>query len=152
VIKGKMPRGQTRVAAGIIRKEQRILIARRPPGKHLEGLWEFPGGKQEDGETIQECLVREIREELDILVEPVSLVMTSAHEYPEKRVVLYFFECMKISGTPRPVQGQELIWARPFELFDLEFPPPDRALVEKLAMDFNTSRPGIQPASPEGMP
>ncbi len=100
MIKDKMARRQTRVAAGIIRKDQRILIARRPPGKHLEGLWEFPGGKQEDGETIRECLVREIREELDILVEPVSLVMTSAHEYPDKHVVLYFSGACQ-SGHPQ---------------------------------------------------
>jgi mutator protein MutT len=109
-----------------------ILIARRLPGKHREGMWEFPGGKQEDGETLRQCLVREIREELDILVQPLSLVMTSAHEYPEKRVVLYFFDCMQLSGTPRPVQGQELRWVKPADLIDLEFPPPDRSVVERL--------------------
>ncbi len=116
-----------------------ILIARRPPGKHLEGLWEFPGGKQESGETLRECLVREIREELDILVEPLSLIMTSAHDYPEKSVVLYFFDCRWLSGNPRPIQGQELRWVMPVELWDLEFPPPDRALVEKLVRN-----PGIE--------
>ncbi len=116
-----------------------ILIATRPPGKHLEGLWEFPGGKQESGETLRECLVREIREELDILVEPLSLIMTSAHDYPEKSVVLYFFDCRWLSGNPRPIQGQELRWVMPVELWDLEFPPPDRALVEKLVRN-----PGIE--------
>ncbi|MFO8091236.1 MAG: 8-oxo-dGTP diphosphatase MutT [Desulfatiglandaceae bacterium] len=133
------PRDKVRVTAGIIRKGPMILIATRPPGKHLEGLWEFPGGKQESGETLRECLVREIREELDILVEPLSLIMTSAHDYPEKSVVLYFFDCRWLSGNPRPIQGQELRWVMPVELWDLEFPPPDRALVEKLVRN-----PGIE--------
>jgi mutator protein MutT len=122
-----------RVTAGIIRKGPMILIARRPPGKHLEGLWEFPGGKQEPGETLQECVAREIREELAIVVEPVSLIMTAAHEYPEKRVVLYFFDCRWLSGIPRPTQGQELRWVAPSELETLEFPPPDRVVVDRLA-------------------
>lgn len=130
---------QVKVTAGIIRKGSKILIARRPPGKHLEGLWEFPGGKQESGETLRECLVREIREELDILVEPLSLIMTSAHDYPEKRVILYFFDCRWLSGIPRPIQAQELRWVLPDELWGLEFPPPDRALVETLA-----GKPGIE--------
>ncbi|HDR16245.1 MAG TPA: 8-oxo-dGTP diphosphatase MutT [Desulfobacteraceae bacterium] len=131
---------QVHVTAGIIRNGPMILIARRPPGKHLEGFWEFPGGKQEAGETLRECLVREIREELDILVKPLALVMTSAYEYPQRRVVLYFFDCMQVSGSPRPVQGQELRWVKPSELMDLEFPPPDRALVERLIRNPDVDR------------
>jgi mutator protein MutT len=123
------------VTAGVIRKDGRILIARRPPGTHLEGLWEFPGGKQEPGETLRECLIREIREELDILVEPLSLIMTSAHQYADRSVVLHFFDCLILSGEPRPDLGQELRWVGPEELGLLSFPPPDGALVEKLAED-----------------
>ena len=129
------------VTAGVIRKDGRILVSRRTPGSHLEGLWEFPGGKREAGETLRECLAREIREELDLAVQPVSLIMTAAHEYEDKSVVLHFFECRVLSGEPRAVHGQEFRWVAPHELRELEFPPPDGELVERLA----APPPGLRP-------
>lgn len=132
MIEGAFDGNPIHVTAGVVRKEGKILIARRPPGKHLEGLWEFPGGKLEPGETLSECMVREIREELGILVEPVSLIMTSANRYPDRSVVLHFFECRILSGEPGGDPGQELKWVAPEELSLFRFPPPDRALVEFL--------------------
>jgi 8-oxo-dGTP diphosphatase len=128
------------VTAGVIRKAGKILIARRPPGKHLEGLWEFPGGKREMGETLRKCLIREMREELNIVVEPLSLIMTKAHEYTDKSVILYFFDCLLLSGEPRPVQGQDLKWVEPEELGMFDFPPPDSALIDFLMGGGNSPR------------
>jgi len=109
------------------------LIARRLPGKHLGGMWEFPGGKQEPGETLEECLAREIREELSLLVKPLSLIMTSPHDYGDWSVLLHFFHCRIISGNVRPDRGQEIRWVKPEELELFDFPPPDGKLIRFLA-------------------
>ena len=98
-----------RVAAAVIDRGAAVLVTRRLRGTHLEGLWEFPGGKCEPGETIHDCLVREIREELDVEVTPGATLLVTRHDYPEKTVELHFVEC-GIDGEPAPQQGQQMQW------------------------------------------
>ena len=123
------------VTAGLIFRGGEILITKRPPGYHLAGLWEFPGGKQEPDETLEECLVREIKEELDIEISADRLFMTVYHEYEKKIVSLHVFECTHIKGDPRGVEGQEIRWVQPLTLAQYEFPPPDQEVIERLISD-----------------
>jgi len=120
------------VTAGLIFKDGRILIAERPQGYHLAGLWEFPGGKQEQGETLEECLEREIKEEVDIEIKTERHFVTVRHEYEKKVVSLHVFECTLISGDPRGLDGQEIKWVEPSVLQQYEFPPPDQEVIELL--------------------
>jgi len=121
----------TEVVAAVIEREGRILIARRPAGSHLGGLWEFPGGKRQAGETPEAALVREIREELDAAVTVGELLEDVEWSYPEKTVTLRFFRCA-LEGDPRAVEGQELAWVAPADLGRYDFPPADQALVARL--------------------
>jgi 8-oxo-dGTP diphosphatase len=120
------------VAAAVIRRSDTYLVTRRQAGVHLEGYWEFPGGKCDSGEALEACLVREIREELDVRVRVGEELLAVAHEYPERIVELRFFEC-ELEGEPRPVLGQEMQWVRRSELGSLAFPPADAELLELLA-------------------
>jgi 8-oxo-dGTP diphosphatase len=121
------------VAAALIQDEAgRYLITRRLPGSHLEGLWEFPGGKREPGETLEECLRRELGEELgaDFMVgEKVESVTWC---YPEKTVTLHFYRCRLASGTIEPRQRQSVAWVAPAQLDDYPLPPADRTLLSRL--------------------
>lgn len=120
------------VAAGLICQRGRYLIAKRKPGTHLGGLWEFPGGKREGGESMEECLRRELREELGIEVAGPKLFRVIRHEYPEKTVELHFFLCDAFSGTPEPHGCDALAWVAPGDLNRYDFPPADRPIVESL--------------------
>ncbi|MGE3707528.1 MAG: 8-oxo-dGTP diphosphatase MutT [Vicinamibacterales bacterium] len=119
------------VAAAVIIRDGRFLVTRRPAGVHLEGHWEFPGGKCEPGETLAECLTRELREELAVYSEVRGAVLTTAHDYPDRRVELHFIRC-KILGEPRPQQGQEMRWVPRSALPGLKFPPADEELIQLL--------------------
>lgn len=88
------------VGCGIIRRGGKVLIAQRPHGSHLSGYWEFPGGKKHEGETIEDCLRREIFEELGIRVEPSEELCVRYHDYPDRRLRLRFYFCDWISGNP----------------------------------------------------
>jgi mutator protein MutT len=120
------------VAAGLIYREGRYLIAKRKPGAHLGGLWEFPGGKREADETLEECLRRELYEELSIQVDIPIPFRIIRHEYPEKTVELHFFHCAIERGQPRPVGCAELRWVLPRELSQYQFPPADRPIIDAL--------------------
>ena len=122
------------VAAALIFDSDRLLIAKRPPGVHLEGLWEFPGGKREPGETYESCLLREIREELgcEVLVGP--MLHESEHAYPEKSVRIRFFQCRVVSGMPEPLECAALRWVSQDSLGQFQFPEADQALIEQLKM------------------
>ena len=122
------------VAAALIFDSDRLLIAQRPPGVHLEGLWEFPGGKREPGETYEACLLREIREELgcEVLVGP--MLHEAEHAYPEKCVRIRFFQCQLVSGVPEPLECAALRWVSPDSLGQFQFPEADQALIELLKM------------------
>lgn len=120
-----------RVAAAVIERGTRVLVTRRLAGTHLAGLWEFPGGKCEDGEPIEACLARELREELAVDVTPRETLLVTSHAYPEKTVELHFIAC-DMAGEPLPQQGQEWRWVERAALDTLEFPEADAALVEQL--------------------
>jgi 8-oxo-dGTP diphosphatase len=120
------------VVAAVIEREGRILIARRPARLHLGGLWEFPGGKRQEGESAPEALAREIREELGATVTVGPLLETVDWTYPGKRVRIAFFRC-RLDGEPRALEGQEMAWVAPADLPRYEFPPADATLVERLS-------------------
>lgn len=119
------------VVAAVIERGGRVLIARRHVGSHLGGLWEFPGGKRQDGETAEAALVREIREELDAAVSVGELLDDVEWRYPEKTVRLRFFRCA-LEGEPRAAEDQEIAWVAPADLGGYEFPPADEGLVARL--------------------
>ena len=120
------------VAAALIVHEGRYLLTKRKADVHLGGLWEFPGGKREAGESLEDCLRRELREELGIeITEPVPF-QTIRHAYPEKTVELHFFRCAIKDGYPRPLGCDALQWVPPAELIRVPLPPADRPLVEAL--------------------
>ena len=121
----------TPVVAAVIERDDRFYLTRRHAGTHLEGLWEFPGGKVDAGETHQQALRREIREELGATIEVHDLVFEIAHEYPDRTIVLFFYRCT-LTGEPRPLLGQEMRWVRRQELPSLGFPPADGELITLL--------------------
>ena len=120
------------VAAGIIAHEGRYLIARRREGVHLGGLWEFPGGKRETGETLEECLHRELQEELNIRIGIPTPFQVVRHEYPEKIVELHFFCCRIETGVAIALDCAEFRWVYPHEMAAFEFPSADRPVIEAL--------------------
>jgi 8-oxo-dGTP diphosphatase len=119
------------VAAAVIERDGAYLVTRRIRGVHLEGLWEFPGGKCAPGETHADCLRRELVEELGADVVVSALVLATRHAYAERIVELHFYRCALI-GAPRPMLGQEMRWVRREELRALEFPPADAELIAVL--------------------
>jgi A/G-specific adenine glycosylase len=104
------------VTAAIISRDDRVLIACRPPHGLLGGLWEFPGGKQQEGEDLPTCLRREIREELGAEIEVDTQLGIFRHAYTHFRVTLYAFRCTLLHGEPRPIQAAALSWVSPVEL------------------------------------
>lgn len=120
------------VAAGLIFRDGKLLITQRKAGSHLAGLWEFPGGKREPGETWADCLCRELREELAIEVAVGRLFNEVTHAYPEKTVHLRFFVCSLISGEPQPLDCAALAWVTTEELGRYSFPAADAGLLASL--------------------
>jgi 8-oxo-dGTP diphosphatase len=123
------------VAAGLIVHDGRYLIAKRRTGVHLAGLWEFPGGKREQGETLEECLQRELFEELSIRIDGPVPFRIIRHEYPEKTVVLHFFRCTIGEGRATPLDCAEIRWVHPSEMGQYQFPPADAPVIEALQRD-----------------
>ena len=119
------------VAAAVIERGGAVLVTRRLQGTHLEGLWEFPGGKCEPGESLHDCLIREIDEELAARVTPGETMLVTRHEYPEKIVELHFIAC-ELHGEPVPQQGQEMQWIERARIDTLAFPDADAALIARL--------------------
>jgi 8-oxo-dGTP diphosphatase len=121
------------VVAAVIRDQLgRILLARRPDGLHMGGLWEFPGGKLRDGESPAAGLERELAEELGVRIEVGQPITFAVHEEPDLGVVLLFFSAKITSGELRPQEGQAIAWVPPAELGDYPTPPADAALVDTL--------------------
>lgn len=119
------------VVAAVIEREGAFLLTCRPEGTHLEGHWEFPGGKVHPSETHVEALRRELHEELDVVATVGALVHEVTHAYPEKVVALSFYEC-SIEGEPRPLLGQSMRWVPRAQLSTLVFPDADRDLIGQL--------------------
>lgn len=120
------------VVAGIVWRNAEVLVAQRPPGKHLAGLWEFPGGKIEPGESPERALRREIEEELGILVEVIALRRDVTHAYPERTVRLRFYDCRFVGGEARNLGVADHRWLAPRHLGTLPFPDADRELIDEL--------------------
>ena len=119
------------VIVAVIERDARILVTRRLPGTHLAGYWEFPGGKLEAGETHDDCLRRELREELDAEIKVGSKLHTSRFTYPSRALELHFYSCTALT-EPRPMLGQEMRWVPRSELAELQLPPADIELVRRL--------------------
>jgi 8-oxo-dGTP diphosphatase len=119
------------VVAAVIEQDDAFLLTRRQKGVHLEGLWEFPGGKIDPDETPRDALRRELREELDTDIEIGELVCSHTHAYQERTVRLYFYACT-LRGTPRPMLGQEMRWVPRTALRLLRFPAADEELIKRL--------------------
>jgi len=119
------------VTAAVVERDGMFLVTRRQKGTHLEGYWEFPGGKCEPGETLVASLARELDEELAVDARVGDEVFTTSHAYPERRVELHFFRC-ELRGEPRPQLGQEMRWVSRAELATLAFPPADTELIDTL--------------------
>jgi mutator protein MutT len=120
------------VAAGLVFRDAHLLITRRRDGGHLAGLWEFPGGKREPDETFRQCLHRELREELGIEVQVVSLFEDLVHHYPERAVRLKFFRCRWLRHEPKPILCESLAWITRGQLSEYAFPAADARLLDKL--------------------
>jgi 8-oxo-dGTP diphosphatase len=120
------------VVAAIVRRHGKILITRRLDHVHLAGLWEFPGGKVEAGESLEGALLREILEELGMEIAVGPEIFTIEHDYPTKSVRLHFFNCTVVQGEPQPLDVSDLQWVTPPQLAEFEFPPADAELIQKL--------------------
>jgi mutator protein MutT len=125
------------VAAAVIEDHGRYFVTRRHAGVHLEGYWEFPGGKCESGESFEVCLARELMEELGVDVAVGAEIFTVAHDYPDRRVELHFLAC-RLLGEPRPLLGQEMRWVARRDLRSLPFPAADAELIAKLSQGQGT--------------
>jgi mutator protein MutT len=123
------------VTAAVVERDGRLLVTRRIDGTHLAGHWEFPGGKCEPGESPEACLRRELREELGVAAVVGQEVYRTLYAYADRCLDLRFFAC-EIDGDPLPLIGQNIRWAARAELRELQFPPADKELVERLADGF----------------
>lgn len=118
------------VAAAVIRRGEKLFVARRPAHLHMGGLWEFPGGKVEAGETVQDALTRELAEELGIAVQASSRLIQVPYDYPDKSVLLDVWEVDRFDGEPLGLEGQETRWVETAELRTLEFPAANEPIVD----------------------
>lgn len=128
------PRRSVEVSAGLIFRDGQLLITQRPAGGHLAGLWEFPGGKREPGETFEDCLRRELQEELGVAVVVHDLLESLTHAYPEKTVHLLFYRCTLAhpEAQPKALDCQAVQWVTRAQLTNYAFPDADARLLERL--------------------
>ncbi|RMH52531.1 MAG: 8-oxo-dGTP diphosphatase MutT [Alphaproteobacteria bacterium] len=121
-------------ACALVDADGRVLLARRPEGRSMAGLWEFPGGKVEPGETPEACLIRELAEELGVETRESCLapLTFASHAYPDFHLLMPLYVCRRWQGAPRAREGQELAWVRPARLRDYPMPPADLPLIPHL--------------------
>lgn len=118
-------------AVALVDADGRVLLAQRPPGKSMAGLWEFPGGKVDPGETPEAALIRELQEELGIDTEASCLapLTFASHDYAEFHLLMPLFVCRRWQGTPSPREGQSLAWVKARDLRSYPMPPADIPLI-----------------------
>jgi mutator protein MutT len=126
------PSSLVEVAAGLVFRGGKLLITQRHADSHLGGLWEFPGGKREGDETFEQCLARELREELGIEVEVGELLESLTHRYPGKTVALKFFRCRWKENEPRALDCLDFKWVQAGEMSAYQFPAADARLLQLL--------------------
>jgi 8-oxo-dGTP diphosphatase len=119
------------VTAAVVERDGAFLLTRRLDGTHLAGHWEFPGGKLHAGESLEEGLAREIREELDAGIEVGLEILATVHDYPDRSIELRFFRCV-LTSDPKPTMGQEMRWVALRDLPSIQLPPADDELVRLL--------------------
>jgi 8-oxo-dGTP diphosphatase len=121
-------------ACALVDADGRVLIAKRPAGKPMAGLWEFPGGKVENGEKPETSLIRELREELGIVIKEACLapLTFASHAYPDFHLLMPLYVCRRWEGQVTPTEGQQLAWVKPNRLRDYEMPPADVPLISHL--------------------
>lgn len=122
----------TVVVAAIIKQDDKYLIAQRKKGTHLGLLWEFPGGKLEKGESPEECLQREIQEELSLKVEPMDIYKVVSHHYETKHIIMLCYFCRIISGVPQLIECNDFQWVTAKEMSSFQFAPADLPVVAAL--------------------
>jgi 8-oxo-dGTP diphosphatase len=122
------------VACAMVDADNRVLITRRPEGKALAGLWEFPGGKVESGETPEDALIRELHEELGVIVKQACLapLTFTSHRYDKFHLLMPLYVCRRWEGQVGAREGQEIAWVRPSRLRDYPMPPADEPLIPHL--------------------
>jgi 8-oxo-dGTP diphosphatase len=131
-VAGDTVTGRIVVTAAVIERDDAFLVTRRPRGVHLEGCWEFPGGKCDADESHDACLRREIKEELGAAARVGEEILSVTHQYPDRIVELHFLRC-ELLNEPNPALGQEMRWVNRSELSALPFPPADTELIEMLS-------------------
>lgn len=119
------------VACALVDADNRVLLCQRPEGKALAGLWEFPGGKVEQGETPEEALVRELREEIGVetKVECLAPLTFASHTYENFHLLMPLYICRRYQGIPASREGQALKWVKPIKMRDYPMPPADEPLI-----------------------
>jgi 8-oxo-dGTP diphosphatase len=134
------------VTAAVVERDGAFLLTRRPVGTHLEGHWEFPGGKCLVGESLADCLTREIREELDAEISVGPEILATTHEYPERAVELHFFRCVLLT-EPRPILGQEMRWVPRADFPGFPLPPADDELVRLIVSGMLSPHVIVEPGT-----
>jgi mutator protein MutT len=130
--KGSTTKPRIEVGAAVIFNHGKILISQRDDSSHLSGLWEFPGGKREDNESFEECVRREIQEELNVEVAVQNLFEAVEYEYAEKIVFLKFYRCLYVRGEAKALGCRQFQWVPPSKLPSFNFPPANQTVIQKL--------------------
>lgn len=129
---------EIKAVAAVIERDGKFLITKRMENSPMGHCWEFPGGKIEAGETVEECAVRECKEEIDVTIAPIRRLREEYYDYPHGFVHLWFVLCRLEVGEPRPVQCREARWIEPHQFPDFEFPPADVRVIEDLIKKGNS--------------
>jgi mutator protein MutT len=127
-----MTKKQIEVAAALIKQDGKYLITQRLPDSHLGLYWEFPGGKRKPEESLEDCLKREILEELGLIIGVGNLVNACEHEYEDRVIKLFFYEGKILAGTPAPIECHDFKWLSPEDMKTADFPPADIEVIQIL--------------------